>query len=71
MLRMECAKFDLCFTCEGIDSCDTLALSRRLRKDLPNHRLATLIAELGIELMASTVTTPLTTPSPARGCFSS
>ena len=49
MLRMECAKFDLCFTCEGIDTCDTLALSRRLRKDLPNHRLATLIEGLGID----------------------
>ena len=49
MLRMECAKFDLCFTCEGIDTCDTLALSRRLRKDLPNHRLATLVDALGVD----------------------
>jgi DNA polymerase-3 subunit epsilon len=43
MLRQECAKFDLCFTCDGIETCDTLALSRRLRKDLPNHKLATLV----------------------------
>ena len=49
MLRQECAKFDLCFTCEGIDTCDTLALARRLRKDLPNHRLATLVDALGVD----------------------
>ena len=49
MLNQECCKFGLCFDCEGIETCDTLALSRRLRKDLPNHRLATLIAELGID----------------------
>lgn len=46
MLRQECAKFDLCFTCDGIETCDTLALSRRLRKDLPNHKLATLVDAL-------------------------
>ena len=49
MLRTECAKFDLCFTCEGIDTCYTLALSRRLRKDLPNHRLATLVDALRVD----------------------
>ena len=49
MLRTECDKFDLCFPCEGIDTCDTLALSRRLRKDLPNHRLATLVDALGVD----------------------
>lgn len=49
MLRMECAKFGLCFSCDGIDTCDTLALSRRLCKDLPNHKLATLIEALGVD----------------------
>lgn len=49
MLRQECAKFDLCFDCDGIETCDTLALSRHLRKDMPNHKLATLVSELGID----------------------
>ena len=49
MLRQECAKFDLCFECEGVETCDTLAMARRLRKDLPNHKLATMIEALGIE----------------------
>ena len=49
MLRQECAKFDLCFDSEGVETCDTLALSRRLRKDLPNHKLATLVEALGID----------------------
>ncbi len=49
MLRQECCKFDLCFACEGIEVCDTLALSRRLRPDLPNHRLATLVELLPVD----------------------
>ena len=49
MLRQECEKFGLCFACDGVQTCDTLALSRRLRPDLPNHRLATLVEELGID----------------------
>lgn len=49
MLRQECAKFDLCFDCDGIETCDTLAMARRLRKDLPNHRLGTMIEALGID----------------------
>ena len=49
MLRQECAKFDLCFGCNGIDTCDTLALSRRLRPDLPDHKLATLVDALGVD----------------------
>lgn len=49
MLRQECEKFGLCFDCDGVQTCDTLALSRRLRPDLPNHRLATLVEELGID----------------------
>ena len=49
MLRQECAKFDLCFTPEGIEICDTLALSRHLRPDLKCHALSYLIGALGIE----------------------
>ena len=49
MLRLECAKFGLCFSCDGIDTCDTLALSRRLRPDLPNHKLATLVDTLAVD----------------------
>ena len=49
MLRQECGKFDLCFSCEGTEVCDTLALSRRLRPDLPNHRLATLVELLPVD----------------------
>lgn len=49
MLRQECGKFDLCFACEGVEVCDTLALSRRLRPDLPNHRLATLVELLPVD----------------------
>ena len=49
MLRQECAKFDLCFGCNGIDTCDTLALSRRLRPDLPDHKLATLVERLPVD----------------------
>ena len=49
MLRQECCKFDLCFDCAGAEVCDTLALSRRLRPDLPNHKLATLVELLPID----------------------
>jgi len=49
MLRQECAKFDLCYACDGIDTCDTLALSRRLRPDLPDHKLATLVNALAVD----------------------
>lgn len=49
MLRQECGKFGLCFTCDGIDTCDTLALSRRLRPDLPDHKLATLVDALAVD----------------------
>lgn len=49
MLRQECCKFDLCFDCGGLETCDTLALSRRLRPDLPNHRLATLVELLPVD----------------------
>ena len=49
MLRQECCKFDLCFGCEGVEICDTLALSRRLRPDLPDHKLATLVERLPVD----------------------
>lgn len=49
MLRQECCKFDLCFACAETEICDTLALSRRLRPDLPNHKLATLVERLPVD----------------------
>ncbi len=49
MLDQECCKFGLCFDCEGVETCDTLSLSRLFRKDLPNHRLETMIDALGVE----------------------
>ena len=49
MLRQECCKFDLCFDCGDLETCDTLALSRRLRPDLPDHKLATLVDALGVD----------------------
>ena len=33
----------------GIATCDTLALSRRLRPDLPDHKLATLVERLPVD----------------------
>ena len=49
MLNQECEKFDLCFAPEGIETCDTLALSRHLRPELQCHALANLIDVLGID----------------------
>lgn len=49
MLDHECEKFGLFFAPHGIETCDTLALAKRLRKDLPDHRLATLIDVLGVD----------------------
>ena len=48
MVDQECTKFDLCFAPEGIEICDTLALSRFMRPDLRSHALANLIEVLGI-----------------------
>ena len=47
MLRQECAKFRLPYSVDGLATCDTLYLSRRLCPGLPNHRLATMVAALG------------------------
>ena len=49
MLNQECEKFGLCFAPEGIETCDTLALSRHLRPELRCHALANLIDVLGID----------------------
>ncbi len=49
MLRQECAKFDVPPALEGVETCDTLALSRRLRPDLEHHSLAFLIDALQVD----------------------
>ena len=49
MVRQECRKFDIPFTPRGVETCDTLALSRRLHPELYSHRLAYLINALGID----------------------
>ena len=48
MLRHECAKFGLPYSTGGLEVCDTLALSRRLRPDLENHRLGTMVEALAL-----------------------
>ena len=49
MLGQECEKFDLCFAPKGIETCDTLALSRRLLPDLESHALSSLVDALGVD----------------------
>jgi len=49
MVDQECIKFDLCFAPDGLETCDTLALSRHIRPDLNSHALANLIEVLGID----------------------
>ena len=49
MVHQECRKFGLAFVPQGLETCDTLALSRRLRPDLPDHRLATLVDALRVD----------------------
>ena len=49
MVRQECRKFGLAFAPQGLETCDTLALSRRLRPDLPSHKLSYLIGALDID----------------------
>ena len=53
MLRQECAKFDLEFSPQGVEICDTLALSRYRRPDLKCHALSHLIDALGINAVNS------------------
>lgn len=49
MLRQECAKFELSFAPEGLETCDTLALARHMRPGLEHYKLSSLISELGID----------------------
>ena len=49
MLDHECRKFGLFFAPEGLETCDTLALSRKLRPDLESHALANLINVLELD----------------------
>ena len=49
MVRQECRKFGLAFVPRGVETCDTLTLSRRLRPDLPSHKLSYLIDALDID----------------------
>ena len=49
MVRQECRKFGLAFAPRGVETCDTLTLSRRLRPDLPSHKLSYLIGALDID----------------------
>ena len=51
MLRQECAKFDLEFSPQGVEICDTLALARHLKPQLECHSLSHLIDTLGIDGM--------------------
>jgi len=53
MLRQECAKFDLEFSPQGLEICDTLALARHLRPDLECHALSHLIGALGVDAVNS------------------
>ena len=53
MLRQECAKFDLAFSPQGVEVCDTLALARYRRPDLECHALSHLIDALGIDAVNS------------------
>ena len=49
MLRQECVKFDCAFKPDGVEMCDTLALSRHLRPDLESHALGNLLEPLGVD----------------------
>ena len=53
MLNTECEKFGLLFVPEGLETCDTLSLSRKFRPDLRSHALANLIGALGIDAVNS------------------
>lgn len=49
MLKQECDKFELDCPVDGLDTCDTLALSRALRPELPKHTLAHMVEALGVD----------------------
>ncbi len=49
MLRQECAKFDFEASSDGIEMCDTLALSRFQHPEFGSHKLSFLIDALGVD----------------------
>ena len=49
MLDIECRKFGICFSPQGVETCDTLALAKRLRPGLERYALAYLIGALGVD----------------------
>ena len=49
MLDIECRKFGICFSPQGVETCDTLALAKRLRPGLERYALAYLIDALGVD----------------------
>ena len=49
MLDIECRKFGICFSPQRVETCDTLALAKRLRPGLERYALAYLIGALGID----------------------
>ena len=49
MLDQECTKFGICFAPDGLETCDTLALSRFLRPGLGSYTLANLINAMRID----------------------
>lgn len=53
MIRRECRKFGVVCAPTGIETCDTVVLSRRLRPDLGSHRLCNLIRDLGLDAVNS------------------
>ncbi len=53
MLRQECGKYRLSSLPSGVETCDTLALSRFLRPDLASHALGSLVEALGIDASTS------------------
>ena len=42
-------KFGICFSPQGVETCDTLALAKRLRPGLERYALAYLIGALGVD----------------------
>ena len=49
MLDIECRKFGICFSPQRVETCDTLALAKRLRPGLERYALAYLIGALGVD----------------------
>lgn len=49
MLQRECAKFNLEYHPEAVETCDSLMLARFLRPDLESHALGKLLEPLGVD----------------------